>query len=83
MVRAHLQGKDDALVQVEPMQAQVGDWAGYLPLDIDEAEAAVMRRHERTGRPLGDAAFIAGLESQPGRFLRKRKPGPERKKNTN
>ena len=38
------------------MLAQVRDWAGYLALDVDEAEAAVMRRHERTGRPLGDAA---------------------------
>ena len=52
-------------------------------MDVGEAEAAVMRHDERTGRPLGDAGFIAGLESQPGRFLRKRNPGPKRKKNTN
>ena len=65
------------------MLAQVGDCAGCLALDVDEAEAAVMRRYERTGRPMGDAGFIAGLESQPGRFLRKRKPGPKRKKNVN
>ena len=65
------------------MLCHVGDWAGYLALDIDEAEAAVMRHHEGTGRPFGDAAFIAGLESQLGRFLSKRKPGPIRNKNTN
>ena len=65
------------------MLARVVDWAGCLALDIDEAEAAVMRRHERTGRPSGDAGFIAGLESQLGRFLRKRKPGPKGKKSTN
>ena len=65
------------------MLAQVGDWAAYLALDVDEAEAVVMRGHERTGSPTGDAAFIAGLESQLGRFLRKRNPGPRRKKNTN
>ena len=59
------------------------DWAGYVALDVVEAEAAVMRHHERTGRPLADAAFIAGLESQPGRFLRKRKPGTKRKENAN
>ena len=82
-MRTHLQGKDDALVQVEPMPAQVGNWAGCLALDVDDAEAAVMRRHERTGRPLGDAGFIAGLESQLGPFPTKRKPGPKRKKNAN
>jgi len=81
--RAHLARKDDALVQVQPMLAHVGDWAGYLALDMDEREAALMRRHERTGRPLGDAGFIAGLESQLGRFLRKRKPGPKPRKNAN
>jgi len=43
-------------------------------------KTAVIRRHERTGRPLGDAGFIARLESQLGRFLRKCKPGPKRKK---
>ena len=71
------------MVQVQPMLAQVGDWAGYLALDVDEREAAVMRGHERTCRPLGDGGFIAGLESQLGRFLRKRKPGPRCTKDTN
>ena len=55
----------------------------HFALDIDHAEAPVMRRHQRTARPLGDAAFTAGLESQLGRFLRERKPGPKRKENTN
>ena len=54
----------------------VGDWAAYLALDVDEAEAAAMRRHERTGRPLGTPSFMERLERQLGRYLRKRKPGP-------
>jgi len=81
--RAHLDGKDDGLVRVEPMLSYIGDWAGYLALDMDEAEAAALRSHQRTGRPLGSADFIAGLETTLGRFLRKRKPGPKPKKRVN
>ena len=75
--RAHVDGQDDALVQVQPMLGFVGDWAAYLALDVDEAEVATMRLHERTGRPLGTRSFIDRLEQQLGRYLRRRKPGPK------
>lgn len=80
--RAHLEGKDDALVRVEPMLSMVGDWAGYLAQDIDDAELSALRRNARTGRPLGSADFIASLEVRLGRFLRKRKPGPKSPQST-
>ncbi len=67
------------MVEVEPMLSEVGDWKAYLAMDVEEAEAALMRCHARTGRPLGSADFIARLESQLRRFLRKRKPGPKTK----
>jgi len=78
--RAHLEGRDDALARVQPMLDFVGDWEAYLALDVDEEEAALMRRHERTGRPLGTRKFIDRLEQQLGRYLRKRKPGPKSSK---
>jgi putative transposase len=83
--RAHLEGKDDLLVRVEPMLSYIGDWSAYLVLDVDEAEAeaAALRLHGRTGRPLGSADFIAGLETSLGRFLRKRRPGPRSKRKIN
>ncbi len=34
-------------------------------------------RHENTGRPLGDAAFVKESESLLGRPLTPRKPGPK------
>ena len=74
---AHLSGRDDGLVQAAPMLGMVDDWASYLALDVDEAEMAALRRHERTGRPLGDAGFMARLEQGLGRLLRKHKPGPK------
>jgi putative transposase len=59
------------------MLGMVDDWGGYLALDVNEAEMTALRRHERTGRPLGGAGFIARLEKGLGRFLRKHKPGPK------
>ena len=45
----------------------------------DEGEQEALRLHERTGRPLGDARFLAKLERLAGRVLRPRKPGPKKK----
>jgi len=81
--RAHLSGRNDALVKVEPMLSMIGDWASYLAMDVDEEERAALRRHERTGRPLGTPGFIEALEKRLGRPLRKRKPGPKRPRKTN
>ena len=81
--RAHLLGQDDGWVHVEPMLSTVADWTAYLARDLDEQELSVLRRHERTGRPLGGPGFIEHLETQLGRFLRKRKPGPKGPRKTN
>lgn len=76
--RAHLTGNDDPLVcNVRDMIDYVGDWKRYLALDADEEEILRLRTHARTGRPLGDAAFIGRLERSLGRLLAKRKPGPK------
>jgi putative transposase len=58
------------------MIAYVGNWQKYLALDVEEAQLVRLRQHTRTGRPLGDEAFIHRIEETLGRLLRKRKPGP-------
>jgi putative transposase len=75
--RAHLEGKDDALVRVEPLLSEVGDWEGCLAQDLEEEDAARMRRHEGTGRPLGSLSFIERLEAQLERVLQPQKRGPK------
>ena len=67
-------------------------WKGYLwqgrfisyPLDERYLYAAVRyverNPNARTTRPLGDKEFLARLEKITGRRLRKRKPGPKRKR---
>ncbi len=75
--KAHLGGRDDALVSVRPMLEIVPDWAGHLgaPLDTEAYEA--IRAGERTGRPLGPERFVAGLERKLKRALAPRKRGPK------
>ena len=73
--RAHLAGKSDGLLRMQPLKNQVGDWAAFLDLGLSEAEHAAIRAGERTGRPLGSDAFVAGLEQHLGRVLARQKPG--------
>ena len=58
----------------------VCDWREYLADARDAATAKTILRHENTGRPLGDAAFVKKLESQLGRVLAPLKRGPKPKK---
>ena len=75
--RAHLAGRDDGLVTVAPLLALVSDWSGYLSAKQGEGADDALRRSERTGRPLGSAAFIRRLERKLDRPLAKQKPGPK------
>jgi putative transposase len=75
--RAHLEGKDDSLVKVGPLLEMVGDWRAFLDTP-EEVDADRLRRHERTGRPLGRESFVERLETELGRALRPQKPGPKK-----
>lgn len=77
--KAHLQGEDDILVKAGPLLAIVGNWQELLANDLAEQEYERLRRHERSGRPLGDDAFLAKLEKMTTRVLRKQRPGPKKK----
>ena len=76
--RAHLAAQDDRLTKVEPLRSLVDNWNDFL-LPPTEEEMAMFRKHERTGRPLGQAAFVEGLEEHLGRTLCPQKPGPKPK----
>jgi putative transposase len=76
---AHLKGRDDALVRVAPLLRLAPKWRRLLARAIPEEEINLLRAHDRTGRPLGDEAFLIGLEKRLGRILRRQKPGPKPK----
>ena len=76
--RAHLRGTDDDLVKVSPLLKIAGNWRQLLNSAATAEEIETFRRHERTGRVLGDEDFQKPLEKQLGRLLRRQKPGPKR-----
>jgi len=77
---AHLRGEDDVLATVGPLLGLVPNWSAFLGTGLTEGEWSRLRRHETTGRPLGDDSFLGRLETLLGRVLRRLKPGPKPRK---
>jgi putative transposase len=74
---AHARGRNDTLVKVRPLLKRVRNWRAFLARVLSEEDIERIRAHERTGRPMGDEAFLATLEEKLGRVLRRQKPGPK------
>ena len=65
-------------MNVKPILEIVGTgWGDFLGQGISSTGVAALRRHERTGRPLGDPEFVDRVENQLGRCLRRNRPGPK------
>jgi putative transposase len=75
---AHLAGEDDQLVTVKPLLDLVNNWRDFLSLSNEE-EIRFLKKHERSGRPLGEGAFVERLEADLERLLRPAKRGPKPK----
>jgi putative transposase len=72
---AHITGRDDKLVRAAPVLSIIhGDWSDFLSKGSPEEQDSI-RKHERTGRPLGSQSFVTQLERTLGRELRPKKPG--------
>jgi len=56
----------------------VSDWQSFLTL-TDEEELALLKKHERSGRPLGEVSFVERLEKELERLLRPAKRGQKPK----
>ena len=74
---AHVRGRDDVLVKVKPMLRRVADWREYLSTEPESTDVDLIRRHIRSGRPLGSSEFVETLEAKTGRALAPRKRGPK------
>jgi putative transposase len=72
--RAHLAGADDNLVTVRPVLNRTSCFADLLLEDRGE-DFAALRRSEVSGRPVGTAEFVTGLERLLGRPIARRAPG--------
>jgi putative transposase len=69
---AHIQKRRDGLLADIGRFIAVEDWRAYLGEKEDGEFIEEMIQHERTGRPLGNDAFLEKLESLTGRRLRRR-----------
>ena len=74
-VHAHLKKENDALVDVEPVLGRVDRFADLIAAPGEDPAFAAIRAAETTGRPLGNADFVAGLERLLGRPIARRAPG--------
>jgi putative transposase len=79
---AHVSGEDDALVIVSPLLDMVGDWREFLATEYGKEELEEVRRKEKTGRPLGEDAFVSKIEQLLDRPLHMQKRGPKGKKHS-
>jgi len=72
---AHVLNAQDNLLSPCPLTREITDWATYLAQTDEDAEVRKLVAHERTGRPLGDKAFVRKLEVLTGRALALKKRG--------
>jgi putative transposase len=73
--RAHLSGRDDAMVSVQPLLSAIGNWRAFLADATSDRLRPAFGYHERSGRPMGSDAFIEQLETETRCRLRKQQPG--------
>jgi putative transposase len=78
-VKAHIKGKDDALVRAKPLLTMVDDWHLFLSQTVSNKEYTLLQRHGRTGRPLGSKRFVKRLETKLSRILTPQKGGRPKK----
>jgi putative transposase len=73
--RAHVFGKQDPILADIKIRLRVPDWRAYLGEEA-QSDTDEMRRHIKTGRPMGEAEFTGRLEALTGRAIARKKPGP-------
>jgi len=78
---AYLDGKNDSLTSISGLNKRVDDWKQFFNQAVDAVIAEKIRKHERTGRPLGSEKFVVKLETVSGRMLRLKKAGRPKKEN--
>jgi len=79
-VHAHIAGKSEGIIEVEPLLKLVGDWKEFILRMIDQPVEEI-EKHQRTGRPLGEEIFFDKISKIVGLDLKRKKPGPKKKDN--
>jgi putative transposase len=77
-IHAHIHGNADPLIDPRPLADRFGDLSSVLESRALE-DFDALRQSEKTGRPLGAAAWLKSLEPLTGRSLLPGKRGPKPK----
>ncbi|MCK7474239.1 MAG: transposase [Rhodopseudomonas palustris] len=77
--RHHLGIEESELIRRDRFGESISDWRSFLMEGIGDDEIGLIRRHEGSGRPLGDEKFLKRCEKKLGRDLHPGKPGPKPK----
>jgi putative transposase len=77
--KAHLTAREDGVTLLAPALDRFPRFADLLDDGGREELLTALRRAETIGRPLGDEAFLAGLETTLGRAIRPKPRGPKPK----
>ena len=73
-----LRRKDTILLKAQPLLKIIQKpWVEYLIDDVLNDQIELFRKHERTGRPIGNSSFIETLEQLLDRNLKPKKTGPK------
>ena len=78
--QAHVIGKEDNILNEELIAAtQRKEYRAFIREKGTEKDRDLIRYHTRTGKPLGDEAFMKRMEKRTGRDLALRPRGRPRK----
>ena len=78
--RFHLRRKPDGLTKRGALDEEIAEWRTFL--SDAEVDAGALRRHTRSGWPLGSGPFLGWLANELGREVRPRsrgRPPPRRR----
>jgi putative transposase len=64
---AHVTGKDDLLVAVGPMLERIVDWKKFVAIATSRDELESLRKHSKSGRPIGNPGFVYFANRQANR----------------
>lgn len=68
---------DDDLVKAAPLLKIIQNWDRFLSSGMPVVDEIKIKRHSKTGRPLGDEHFIGTIEKLIGRRVRHQQTRPE------
>lgn len=76
--QAHVLKRTDTLLSHFYLLDEIKEWSEYLNVNENTENLTLLRKHQSTGRPLGDTSFLQHISYKLGVDLIPQKPGPKK-----